>query len=53
MEDTALICSICDASFDSEQELREHQRTVHAAAVGARRHSPENEHDADEQETAA
>jgi hypothetical protein len=54
MEDTTMTCSICDESFNSEQELRHHQQTVHAVAVSARRRSHENEpDDADEQKTAA
>lgn len=53
MEDTTMTCSICDKSFNSEEELRHHQQTVHAAAVSSRRRSHENEPDADEQETAA
>jgi transcription elongation factor Elf1 len=54
MEDMTLTCGICDESFDSEEELRHHQLTIHAAAVSTRRRSHENEpDDADEQETAA
>lgn len=53
MEDTTMTCSICDESFDSEQELKDHQQTVHAAAVSSRRRSLDDELDTDEQETAA
>jgi hypothetical protein len=54
MEDTTMTCSICDESFNSEQELRHHQLTVHAAAVSSHRRSYyEDEPDADERETAA
>lgn len=53
MQDTTMTCSICGASFNSEQELRSHQQIVHAAGVSSRRRSHENEPDADEQETAA
>jgi hypothetical protein len=52
MEDPTMTCSMCDQSFDSEHELRNHQQTVHAAEVSNRRRSRENEPD-DEQETAA
>jgi Zinc finger, C2H2 type len=56
MEDTIMTCSICDEPFNSEQELRRHQQTVHAAAVSSRRRSHQEDEldaDADEQETAA
>ena len=54
MEDTTMTYSICGEPFNSEQELRHHQQTVHAAAVSTRRRSHENEpDDADEQEPAA
>ena len=54
MEDTMMTCSICDQFFNSEQELREHQQTVHAAAVNSRRRShDEDELDSDDQEYAA
>ncbi|HEX9110617.1 MAG TPA: hypothetical protein VF845_04010 [Terriglobales bacterium] len=53
MEDTMLTCSMCDESFNSEQELRDHQQTVHAAEVRNRIGSRENDADEDEQETAA
>ena len=52
MEDTTMTCSICNTSFNSEQELRDHQQTVHAAAVRNLRPN-ESEPEADEQETAA
>jgi hypothetical protein len=59
MEDTMMACSLCDESFNSERELRNHQQFVHVAEVSNRRRSrdiepeeiePEEE---DEQETAA
>jgi hypothetical protein len=53
MEETTLICSMCDKSFNSEHELRDHQQTVHAVEVRDRRRSRENDPDEDEQETAA
>jgi hypothetical protein len=53
MDETTLTCSLCDESFDSEHELRDHQQTVHAAEVRNRRRSRENEPGEDEQETAA
>jgi hypothetical protein len=53
MEDPTMTCSMCEELFDSEQELREHQLTVHAAHVTNRKRSRENEPDADEEETAA
>ena len=51
MGDMTLTCSICDESFSSEEELIDHEQTVHAAAVGTRRRFHEDE--PDEQETAA
>ena len=53
MKDTMLTCSMCDESFNSEHELRDHQQTVHAAEVRNLRRSRENDPDEDEQETAA
>ena len=54
MEDDIMNCSICDESFNSEQELRQHELTVHAAAVSSHRRShEEDELDADDQEAAA
>jgi hypothetical protein len=54
MEDTTMMCSICDELFNSEQELRRHQLTVHAAAVSSHRRSDyQDELDAEDQETAA
>jgi hypothetical protein len=53
MEDTTMTCSLCDESFNSERELRNHQQTVHAAEVSSRRRSYDIEPEEDEQETAA
>ncbi len=47
-----MTCNLCDESFSSEHELRDHQQTVHAAGVNSRRSSHESELD-DDQETAA
>lgn len=51
--DPTMTCTLCDASFSSEHELRDHQQTFHAAEVSGRRRSHESELDADEEETAA
>lgn len=53
MEDPTMTCSLCDESFNSEHELRDHQQTVHAAQMTIRRRSHESELGADEEETAA
>jgi C2H2 type zinc finger protein len=52
MEDPTMTCNLCDESFNSEHELRDHQQTAHALGVNSRRRSHESELD-DEQETAA
>jgi len=53
MADTMMTCALCDESFDSEYELRNHQQIAHAAEIDNRRRSRENDPDEDEQETAA
>ncbi len=53
MADTMMTCALCDESFDSEYELRNHQQIAHAAEIDNRRRSRMNEPDEDEQETAA
>lgn len=30
-------CNVCNQSFNSEQELREHQRNAHAGNTGSKR----------------
>lgn len=53
MEDTTVICNMCEELFASENELRNHQQTVHAAEVSNRRRTRDNERDEDDLETAA
>jgi hypothetical protein len=53
MEEPTMTCNLCDESFNSEHELRDHQQTFHAAGVSSRRRSHESELDVDEEETAA
>ncbi len=52
MADTMMTCALCDESFDSEYELRNHQQIAHAAEIDNRRRS-RMKPDEDEQETAA
>jgi hypothetical protein len=37
MEQANKICSMCGQSFDSDKELKNHQRNVHAPEVRQRR----------------
>ena len=55
MEDATITCTVCDESFDSEQELLIHQQTTHAVELTNRKRSRTNHSDEDEeeQETAA
>ncbi len=53
MEDMPVSCSLSEELFNSDHALRDHQRTVHAAAVSNRRRTVDAEPEGDEQETAA
>ncbi len=53
MEDLTMTCSLCGGRLNSERELRNHQRTVHAARVISQRRSRDNDYVGDEEETAA
>jgi hypothetical protein len=44
MEESAIRCSLCGKSFDSDRNLQEHQQVVHAAESRERR-EPEPEFD--------
>lgn len=54
-EDAGLTCSVCNESFDSEQELRNHQKSHHSAAMSGHHRGQKNVSagEAAEDETAA
>jgi len=51
-DDAMMPCSMCDETFNSEHELRNHQQAVHSAVVSNRLRSRGDEAETDEYETA-
>jgi len=51
-DETMMPCNMCDETFNSEYELRDHQRAVHSAVVSNRLRSRGDEAETDEYETA-
>lgn len=50
MKQSNKICTMCGESFNSDKELKDHQRTVHAPEVRQQR---SREPELDDEETAA